>query len=55
MNDEFVLPDSSSSLSDIQDYFEYIIKRPAILTTVSLIHVYIDKINNRLVFEIKDG
>ena len=26
-NDEFILPDESYSVSDIQDYFEYIIKK----------------------------
>ena len=26
-NDEFILPDGSYSVSDIQDYFEYIIKK----------------------------
>ena len=26
-NDEFELPDESYSISDIQDYFEYIIKK----------------------------
>ena len=30
-NDEFVLPDVSYSISDIQDYFEYIIKKQTIL------------------------
>ena len=30
-NDEFDLPDGSYSISDIQDYFEYIIKKQTIL------------------------
>ena len=30
-NDEFDLPDGSYSTSDIQDYFEYIIKKQTIL------------------------
>ena len=47
--------DSSYSVSDIQDYNEYIIKKHETLTATPLIHVYINKINNRLVFEIKDG
>ena len=42
-------------MSDIQDYIEYIIKKHEILTTFPPIHVYINKINNRLVFKIKDG
>ena len=54
-NDEFELPDGSSSLSDIQVYTEYIIKKHETLTAVPPIHVYINRINNILVFEIKDG
>ena len=42
-------------MSDIQDYIEYIIKKRETLATISPIHVYINRINNRLMFEIKDG
>ena len=42
-------------LSDIQDYIGYIIKKHETLTTIPPIHVYINTINNRLVFKIKDG
>ena len=54
-NDEFELPDGSYSVSDIQDYIEYIIKKHETLLTILLTHLYINKINNRLVFKIKDG
>ena len=54
-NDEFELPDGSYSVSDIQDYIEYIIKKHETLTKIPPIHVYINRINNRLVFKIKDG
>ena len=54
-NDEFKLPDGSYSVPEIQDYTEYIIKKHETLTKNSLIHVYINRINNRLVFKIKDG
>ena len=54
-NDEFELSDGSYSVSDIQDYIKYIIKKHETLTTISLIHVYINRINNGLVFKIKDG
>ena len=54
-NDEFELPDGSYSVSDIQDYIEYIIKKNETLTTIPSIHVYINRINSRLVFKIKDG
>ena len=54
-NDEFELPDGSYPVSDIQGYIEYIIKKHETLTTIPPIHVYINRINNRLVFKIKDG
>ena len=54
-NDEFELPGGSYSISDIQDYIEFIIKKHETLTTIPPIHVYINRINNRLVFKIKDG
>ena len=42
-------------MSDIQDYIEYIIKKHETLAIICPIHVYINRINNRLVFKIKDG
>ena len=42
-------------MSDIQDFIEYIIRKRETLTTIHPIHVYINRINNRLVFKIKDG
>ena len=54
-NDEFEFPDGSYSVSDIQDYIEFIIKKYETLITNSLIHIYINSIDNRLVFKIKDG
>ena len=53
-NDEFELPDSSYSVPDIQVYIEYIIKKYETLPT-NPIYIYINRINNRLVFKIKDG
>ena len=41
-------------MSDIQDYIEYIIKKRETSTTVPPIHVYINRIDNRLVFKISD-
>ena len=43
------------SVSDIQYYIEYIIKKYEPLTAIPPIHVYINRINNRLVFKLKDG
>ena len=54
-NDEFELPDGSYSVSDIQGYIEYIIENDETLPTNLPLHIYIRKINNRLVFKIKDG
>ena len=41
-------------LSDIHDYIEYIIEKHDTLT-FPLVHIQINRINNRLVFKIKDG
>ena len=54
-NDEFELSDDSYSVSDIQDYIKYIIKKHETLTTTPPIHVYVNIIINRSVFKIKDG
>ena len=54
-NDKFEFPDGSYSVLNIQDYIKYITKKHETLTTIPPIHVCIDKINNRLVFKIKDG
>ena len=40
--------------SDIQDYIEYIIKKYETLAAIHPIHVYVNIINNRLVFKTKD-
>ena len=47
--------DCSWSVSDTKHYIEYIIKKHEILATTSPIHIYINRINNRWVFKIKDG
>ena len=54
-NNEFALPDGSYSASDIQDYIEFIIKKHEKLTTIPPVYVYVNRINDRLVFKIKDG
>ena len=46
-NDEFELPGGSYSVSDIQDYIEYIISKHETLTRISPIHVFINRINNK--------
>ena len=54
-NEEFELPDGSYSISDIQDYFEYILKKHGEKTVNPLIRIYINKIENRIMFRIKTG
>ena len=54
-NDEFNLPDGSYSVSDIQDYFEYIIKKHETITNNPPVQIYVNKIKNRIVFKIKTG
>ena len=49
------LPDNSYSVSDIQDFIEYIIKTHKMLPTNPLIRIYLNRINNRLVFKINGG
>ena len=52
-NDKFKLPDGSYSLSDVQDYFEYIIKRHEVVTDNSPVAIYINKIESRITFKIR--
>ena len=54
-NEEFTLPDGSYSISDIQDYFEYILKKHRENIDKPSIQIYINKIENRITFKIKDG
>ena len=54
-NDTFDLPDGSYSIADIQDYFEFIIKKHEALTENPSIQIYPNKIINRMVFKIKTG
>ena len=49
------MQDGSYAVSDIQDYIDYIIKKHETLIAILPIHVYINRINNRLVFKMKDG
>ena len=54
-NNEFESPDGSYSVTDIPDYIEHIIKKHETFPANSLIHIYINRINNRPVLKIKDG
>ena len=52
---DFELSDETYSISNIQDYFEYIIKKHETLADKPLIQIYIDKIQNRVKFQIISG
>ena len=54
-NDTFDLADGSYSISDIQDYFESIIKKHKTLTENSPIQIYPNRIKNKIAFKIKAG
>ena len=56
-NDTFDLPDGSYSIADIQNYFEYIIKKhETIVDSNNLpIIVYVNKTKNRVIFKIETG
>ena len=54
-SEEFKLPDGSYSISDIQDYFEYILKKHSENVENPSIRIYVNKIENRITFKIKSG
>ena len=54
-NDTFDLPDGSYSIEDIQDYFEFIIKKHETLTENPPIQIYTNKTKNRIAFKVKTG
>ena len=54
-NDTFDVPDRSYSIAALQNYFEYIIKKHETITDISPVLIYVNEINNRIVFEIKSG
>ena len=54
-SEEFKLPDGSYSVSDIQDYFEYILKEHSESVGNPSIRIYVNRIENRITFKIKNG
>ena len=54
-NDKFELADGSYSISDIQDYFEYISKKHGEVIDKPSVQIYVNKIENRDTFKIKSG
>ena len=54
-NDEFELPDGSYSVSDIQDYFEYILEKHGEDIDKPSVQIYVNTFENRITFKIKNG
>ena len=54
-NDKFELPDRSYSVSDIQDFFEYILKMHGEDIDKPSVQIYVNKIKNRVTFKIRNG
>ena len=52
-SDEFELPDGSYSISDIQDYFEYILKKHSENVDNPPIAIHVNKIENRVTCKFK--
>ena len=49
------MPDVSYSITQIQDYSEYIIKKHEAIVNNAPIQIYLNRIKNRIVFKIKTG
>ena len=54
-SDEFELPYGSYSISDIQNHFEYILKKHSESVDNPSIKIYVYKIENRVTFKIRNG
>ena len=54
-NDTFDLPEGSCSIADIQDHFEFIIKKHETLIENPSVQIYSNEIKNGIVFKIKTG
>ena len=54
-SDEFKLPDGLYSISDVLDFFEYILKKHNENVDNPSIRIYVNKIENRITFKIKNG
>ena len=54
-SEEVELPDGSYSVSYIQDYFEYILKKHSESVDNPSIRIYVNKTENRIAFKIKNG
>ena len=55
INLEYQHPRGSYSIAALQNYFEYTIKKHETIADVSPVLVYVNEINNRIVFKTKSG
>ena len=53
--DEFDLPNGSYSISEIRDYFKFIIKKHKTFAENPPIQIYPNKIKNKIVFKVRTG
>ena len=54
LNDKFEVPGGSYSVSDIQNYFEYILKKHEENIENPSVKIYMNEIENRITFRIKN-
>ena len=54
-NETFDFPDGSYNITEIQDYIEYIIKKHETIGENAPVLIYVNTINNIIVFKIKTG
>ena len=54
-NETFDLPNGSCSIADIQNYFEYVIKKHETIIGNTPVLINVNKIKNRIIFKIKSG
>ena len=50
LSDTFDVPDGCYSIAALQNYFEYIIKKHETIADVSSVLIYVNEINNSIVF-----
>ena len=55
MDDKFQLPNESYSVSDIQDYFEFILEKHGEDIDEASVQIYVNKIENKITFEVIEG
>ena len=54
-NDKFELPNRLNSVSDIQDYFDYILRKHGENIDTPSVPIHVNKIENSITFNIKNG